>query len=118
MDQLYGYRQPFPVQSSGDQYDDDCLTWTRDAIQWLIRFSRLEQSAVVPVSLRTMLGKKAWSAGLKTGSWSVNLNLKDFQGMKHVRLRGISVFADDDDDRIWNIDVKIPHSSEALLFVG
>jgi hypothetical protein len=114
---IYGYEEPFPENEQSIDYFDDCLLWTRKAIQWLIRFARQEQSFVLPISIRDTVGDSNWQQGLKTGSWQAYLpdTYFDALSMVHVRLRGIGAVVKSrsrDDERLWQIEVRVPDQSQ------
>lgn len=90
---IFGYADQLPSDVGTLDYFDECLLWARRAIQWLIRFSRQDQTVVVPISIRSLVGKPAWRQGLKIGSWTVDISEETFPNCCHVRLRGLSAFA-------------------------
>jgi hypothetical protein len=116
--QVYGYGAPLPADEGSLDYYDDCLLWTRQAIHWLIRFSRQEQSAIVPISLREIIGDQAWRQQRRLGRFSFDVSADLFPNLAHVRLRGLSgfVLSDDDDDtnveqqrpKLWRLRAKLP----------
>ncbi len=110
--EVYAYSEPLPTSPEAIDYYDRCLLWVRGAIQWLIRFSRREQSFVLPVSVKDLAGPAGWKEGIKTGVW--NFPVGGFlEDLKHVRLRGISATVRDRvgyKDRLWQLDVVLPES--------
>ena len=56
---VYGYTTPLPGDPTDLEYFDDCVLWTRQAIDWLVRFSRREQFMILPVSVRNVVGEHA-----------------------------------------------------------
>jgi hypothetical protein len=90
---IYGYDVPLPTDESSIDYFDECLLWSRQAIQWLIRFSRAEQSFILPISLRSIVGDSVWRDKRQDGIWEINLSEDLFIDSAHVRLRGLSVMA-------------------------
>jgi hypothetical protein len=108
LDGVYGYTSQFPTDEKSITYFDDCQKWVRDAINWLVRFSRSEQNYVLPVSLRN-IGDQIWKDGLKAGTWDVNVTKEMFPDQLHVRLRGISATVDEDDgESLWPVTVLAP----------
>jgi hypothetical protein len=108
---VYGYDSPLPDPADTVNYYDNCIMWVREAIQWLIRFSRREQSCALPISVRGMLGERNWRSGAKTGSWTFHLPVKFFKDMAHVRLRGISAYVVEGPCRIkrlWRLEIQVP----------
>ena len=110
--EIYGYDVELPQNQSSSTYFDDCLIWCRTAIQWLVRFSRMEQSAVIPISIRSILGDDDWSAGLKSGTWTLAVRDRDLPGMNCVRVRGLSAISYvgllSDEDRLWQLSISPP----------
>jgi hypothetical protein len=92
MAEVYGYDVPLPKNEAAIDYFDQCLFWNRQAIQWLIRFSRMEQSFVLPISVRDLAGDAAWKAGMKAASWEFTIPVDAIPNAAHVRLRGLSAY--------------------------
>jgi hypothetical protein len=88
---VYGYNKPLPRDSSQIDFYDDVLFWTRDAIDWLVRFSRLEQTIVLPLEVRRLTGPDRWDEGCKNGVWTFEVSESAFPNMHHMRMRGVSV---------------------------
>lgn len=107
---IYGYVEPVPSDDTAVQFFDDCLLWTRNVIQWLIRFSRLEQNVVLPLSVRSLVGETEWRTGLAAGYWCFSLNESFLPEGCHVRLRGLSAFAEPSAgcDQVWRMSVVVP----------
>lgn len=110
---IFGYNEPFPSDANAIDYFDKCLQWTRSAVQWLIRFSRQDQSLVLPISLRTLLGDTVYKQQRETGLWEVVLDENLFPDLRHVRLRGITVFVEGDDatNKLWQMTARPPLQS-------
>lgn len=106
---LYGYSEPFPEPNPITQFDD-YLLWTRKAINFLIRFSRVDQNYVLPISLKAMIPEVQWLAGLKTGTWEFEVPEKIFSDQRHVRLRGINAFVVESEASagVWQLTVRAP----------
>jgi hypothetical protein len=90
MIKLFGYDVALPTNAASISYFDDCLNWTRDAVHWLIRFARREQSTVVVVSLRQLVGL-GWVDALLDGKLEFSMNEDQFGGASCVRLRGVAL---------------------------
>lgn len=109
---LYGFSEPLPSNEASPTYFDDALLWCRKAIQFLVRFSRQEQSVVFPLSIRQLLGHDRWERGFQGGTWEFDVPATRFEGMRAVRIRGISATADaigvSDDSRIWQLAIAPP----------
>lgn len=116
---LYRYTEALPPATSST-YFDDCLLWNRQAIQWLVRFAQREQNVVLPVSLRDLLGDKAWKAGRKKRSWSVDLPKDLLVGSRHLRLRGIAAFATGPmlENTLWRVRLTPPIDASILDLDG
>jgi hypothetical protein len=124
---IYGYSEPFPADGQAVDYFDKCMIWTRSAIQWVIRFSRQDQSLAIPISLRQILGDDAYREGRKTGKWEIDLGDKFFAKLLHLRLRGLSVFVVGDDpliggnkaeDALWSFEIRAPLSAKINHVMG
>jgi hypothetical protein len=125
LNQIFGYNHPLPeklkllfdppadTSSANDScYIDDCITWVRDAIAWLIRFSALDQSYVLTVSVRRHVDKTAWSGGLETGVWKFILTEGtngDFPDFENLRLAGLSASVCGKELKgLWQTTLRIP----------
>jgi hypothetical protein len=117
---LYGFDEPMPNNLNALNYFDDCLVWTRDAIQWLIAFAQRDQSAVIPVSVRRQVGEDRWKQGRESGQWSFSLTPEFFEGLSHVRLRGVGLFVAGDDlaKSTWAMSVRNPDVGQAIAMDG
>lgn len=117
--EVYGYIDPLPRSFDSLDHYDECLLWTRDAIQWIVRFSRREQSMVMPISLKDVIGNSAWKEGKKTGQWTFTLRSSDFPDLYFLRLRGIGAYVDDKcgyHGRLWRIRLELP--SKGVFYRG
>jgi hypothetical protein len=117
---VYGYSEPLPpsVQRIGNHPSgssavfDDCLIWVREAVNWLVRFGRLEQNYVLPISLRAVLENADWKKGLSNGIWDFEITEEFFPNQCHVRLRGISAFVHGADLKgVWQVQAHSPKRS-------
>jgi len=121
LDQLYGYRIPLPSEEADVDYYDQVLFWTRQTIQWLIRFSRVEQTIVLPVSIRTLVGDEAWDRGNKQKAWSFRFPKEALPTARHVRVRGLSAVVVDHlklRDRLWQVELGVPARAEVVHLDG
>lgn len=87
--QLFDFPTPIPTNTGSIDYFDDCLAWCREAIHWLVRFSRREQNSVLTLSLRDLLGEDAWKNLIKDRKATFNVPADQFADMRCVRLRGL-----------------------------
>lgn len=86
---------------------DDCLRWVRDAITWIVGFSRLDQNYTKTISLRGKLDSNAFDAGKKQFSWDFAIKPDDFAGQTHVRLRGLSAFVEARNGKgLWQVTIS------------
>jgi hypothetical protein len=91
---------------------DDTLLAIRGALEWLVKFSSLEQNYVLPVSLHA-LPDCHWDRGLSrdqhSGSWQFTIPETLFPSQAHVRLRGISAEVECDGDRsLFQCAIRVP----------
>lgn len=110
---LYGYTEELP-EPKGITFFDDLLLWVRRAISWLVRFRQLEQSYVLPVSVRPLT--KDWNQACQTGNFTFDISESFLPNMRHVRLRGLSVLtivdkADDHPASLFQAVVTAPRTS-------
>lgn len=117
---IYGYDVPLPPDENNRDYFEQCLLWSRKTISWLIRFSRAEQSLVLPISLRNVLGITAWNNGLSDGAWEVDMQEELFADFRHVRLRGLSAFVlgAEAKDKLWQMKIKVPATGQVKHLSG
>lgn len=113
--EIYGYSDKLPQNIEELDFFDNCVTWTRKATNWLIGFSRLDQSFV-----RTFTFKKSnratesqfkpqqsWHEFLKSGVLKFNVNESSFSNFRHVRVKGLSIFVEFENTRRNNSLDKI-----------
>lgn len=112
---VYGFTEHLSEHNNSINFYDDCLLWTRKAINFLVKFSRTEQNIVLPISLKSILTDKEWQKGLIKGYWEIDLAKKEkkeflFAEMSHVRLRGLSAFviSSDFENKLWQLNVQAP----------
>jgi hypothetical protein len=108
-DEVSGAPMPDPA---ADGFFDDYLLWVRNAIAWLIQFSRLDETYVMPVSIRALLGDQVFEAGKQTGEWSCEIEEAMFPNQRHIRLRGISVYSiENGNGGTWQTTISPPPQS-------
>ncbi|MGO7400312.1 hypothetical protein ACCS88_21010 [Rhizobium ruizarguesonis] len=117
---IYGYNEPIPKNYSDLDYFDDVLIWARKTIQWLLRFSRIDQNSAVSISLREQVGEQNWPTAIENGSFEFELPSELFHNMFHVRLRGISAYVEHNiEPKFWiKMSVKPPEKTEVLFLDG
>jgi hypothetical protein len=111
MKQLYGYVDPELGEfKSGFSFDDTVL-WVRNAISWLVRFSRIEQNYVLPISVKQTAS--AWASGLSQGEWTFDVKEETcFPAQRNIRLRGISAaITSNNADGLWRVSIRAPKRS-------
>lgn len=95
LNKIYGYEtkapeigeSPIPVD-----FFDNCVTWTRGAINFLNRFSQSEVFSKFPISIRrTYKNYNDFLKAYDSGKWVFTLDENDFKDKYNVRLRGISM---------------------------
>lgn len=125
MQKVYGYTQPLPQVAAGTVpyigYFDDCLLWARAAVQWLVRFSRQDQSLVLPISVRESIGDDAWKQGLERRAWELELGTNVFEHLLEVRLRGLSATVDAGAHHtasLWQLSVQPPKNGIVVHLDG
>lgn len=93
---------------------DVATVWVRDAQAWLARFKQLDQSFVLPLSLRSTLGEERWTQGKALGVWTFELVGSQMpERAANVRLRGLRghVYGCSRDAGYWRAEVRLPTQS-------
>ena len=92
--EIFGYTVPLPKFEERTDFFDNCFVWCREAINWLISFTRFDQSFVIPISLKSKIikEKKSWEECLNKGSLTFIIDQQDFDNDFHVRVKGLSIF--------------------------
>lgn len=95
---------------------DECIEWTRNAIDFLVRFRQLDQNYALPVSLRVLAqlpAERPFPVGAAI-SFAVPESLfRDAASLlddRHVRLRGVSAFVIESGDvaGLWEVVLRVP----------
>jgi hypothetical protein len=112
---IYGYDVALPTKGAGSYDIDDCVLWVRTAINWLVRFSRVDQNYVLAVSVKQHL-KGDWATQAAAGSWNFEISEDLFPDQRHVRLRGLGVCiasdgGDQDLSSTWVATIRAPATS-------
>lgn len=119
---IYGYDgEPNPLSSWADTLADSITSlaiWTRNALEWLARYQRREQSFTRAFSVRALMNRNAWGQLRHArDSFSVRLQvpLELFQGYGNCRLRGVSASLLGEAGAVpWSALLRLP---EAAWFV-
>jgi hypothetical protein len=126
---LFGYQVPLPdavilmqkrlpvPDDPGRRLVDECVEWTRNAIDFLVRFRQLDQNYALPLSLR-VLAQIPHGQPLPTGSAVLSFVVPEslFQNAgilvddRNVRLRGVSAFVMETGDiaGLWDVIFRVP----------
>jgi hypothetical protein len=114
MKSIYGYGNN-GHQITAKSTIDEAVLWTRTAINWLVRFSQLEQNFVLPVSISQLCPD--W----KTRSSDITFELKEdsFKNQRNVRLRGLgAAVLGSNANGMWQISVTVPRKSRMIMLDG
>lgn len=86
------------------------VLWVRQAINWLVRFSRLDQNYVRPITLKYLKKK---NLAQRTGeTWTFTVNEDLFPNQRHVRLRGVAAAVVSDGAKgLWQMEIRPPSQS-------
>jgi len=97
---------------------DSSVLFVRNSVAWITRFSQLDQVVVVPISLRKLCGRN-FNDFRDEGIWEFVLSEEDFEGMRHVRLRGASVFVmGGRSENVWRGRFNCPSDSHCRHLDG
>jgi len=110
---IFGYVSPLPDPLTARKvtFFDDCLSWVRKAVNFFNRFTRIDQTYVLPISLRNLIQKQtnttynlsdenandsagAWDRAIQSGIISVKIDDSLFPNQYHVRVKGVNAFLD------------------------
>lgn len=93
---LFGYQNSLPDFKGQIDYFDRCILWNREAVNWLIRTSQMDQSFVTTVSLKRLLESKESNTlenSIKNGQVTFSIDEDSFfKDYSNVRLKGTSIF--------------------------
>lgn len=117
---IFGFQENLPTNSLEISYFDDCLLWTRRAIQWLIRFSRRDQNSITPISLKDQMSTSDWSALIAGDTATFSLSASDFREAAVIRLRGIGAVALENNMNtgLWDVSFEAPRNAEVYSTEG
>ena len=104
---VFDYREKLPAVGT-PHYLDNLVLWVRRAVSFLVRFSRIDQNYVLPISLRVATGE-GWKPGRRLGRWRFTVGPDAFRDQYHVRLRGLSAsVVGGTKDGYWRVTVAPP----------
>jgi hypothetical protein len=118
---LYGYKPALPTDLTKPDSMNSVVLWLRAALQWVAAFSQLDQGSLQVVSLRKLVGEPSWKAihttAQRTGTLAFKFDLPQdlFQGLMHVRLRGLSavVHIQPNAKGPWKAEIRLPSKARA-----
>jgi hypothetical protein len=96
-----------PQASSGNAFND---FWTKKQIEGQYAALNGDQTYVMPMSIKHLIGTEAFEAGRKTGEWSFSIEESMFPNQRHVRVRGLSVYAVEGHG-LWQATITPPKNS-------
>jgi hypothetical protein len=126
---LFGFQVPLPdvvismqnripiPDDPGRRFVDECVEWTRNAIDFLVRFRQLDQNYVLPLSLRVLAqiphGQQLPANGVPVSFTVPESLFQDVAGLiddRNVRLRGLSSFVIETGDvsGLWEVTLRVP----------
>ena len=112
---IYGYDFPLPSDETSVDFYDNCLIWTRSAVEWILKFTRKELNTIYPISLRETLGSDTYKNMRESGLWQFEINENHLPEMCNLRLRGISMCVKVDSvlkERFWQFQTRVPTSAK------
>jgi hypothetical protein len=120
----YGYPfpdtrpDPLPTFVAHDtKTHDEIVAWTRRVAHWIAAFSKRTNNYILPLSLKSRTGNE-FVSGLSTGSWTFSLEnfFDDFQ--RHIRVHGVTAWAVNDRNSLWQVDLTPPSTAKVMLESG
>lgn len=110
---IFGYSSalPDPLNTGKVYFFDSCLSWCRQAINFFNRFTRIDQTYILPISLRNLVQKQmnttynlsdespdysteSWDKVIQSGIIQVKIDESLFPNQYHIRVKGVSTFLD------------------------
>jgi len=120
----YGYPHPdtnpdpLPKLKVDDtKSHDEIVAWLRRVAHWMAAFSKRTNSYIAPLSLK-ILTDNAWVQGQSSGSWTFSLENYFDTFQRHVRVRGVTAWAVNDRNALWQVDLTPPKSATVHLESG
>ncbi len=117
---IFGISIPLPKNETDVDYYDNCLLWTRNTIQWILKFSRKELNCIYPISVRNLVGNKRFRQMRKDKRWLIDVKEIDLPNMCNIRLRGVSLLAKNNcfsKKSIRQFQLSIPQKSQVRHFI-
>jgi len=107
LEKVYGIESELPDTSSNDIFDQ-YLIWTRAHVEQIVRFSRLDQAVVIPISIAKLIDGN-FNEQIADGVIEFDVPLAVFPNSRHVRLRGVSATIDTGPEKTsWTLQFKVP----------
>ena len=113
LQEIYGYDQP-PLTNKSTSLFDDALIWLRNLAEFLISFGATDQGYTLPVSVRSIVGASAWNRAFDKSAGQITFPITEdmFPEQRHVRLRGLSVYAvSNEPGALFSVALQAPQSS-------
>lgn len=112
---LFGFEKALPTFVMPDVFDA-LVSYVREATNFVGTLATQAQVGVMSVSIRTLInrhdergGDTAWKEGQQRGYWSVQIDESLFPNQRHIRLRGVQLFAQPGaGDGAWRLWVRCP----------
>lgn len=105
---LHGYDDPLP---SFVEFDAIVL-WVRRALNFVIRFTRVEQNYILPISLHQLKERRLATETNHKTEWTFKLEENHFPHQSHIRLRGVGLAVIGSNLRgIWQAVLRAPIES-------
>lgn len=97
---------------------EETVLWLRSVSLTTQDIAMRDQDYVVSVSLRRALGDGAFRAGSRDGLWEFDVDARIFDGLRFLRLRGVSLEVDSSSDEAFAFTLTPPRASAAIMKVG
>lgn len=95
---------------------EDAVSWTRDAISWMISFEQLDQTYTRVFSVKELTGA-LWAQGQATGVWNFDIK-EDLLDESHARIRSISIYITGQSSGLWTAQIKVPVATNIRMLDG
>lgn len=119
LNKIYGYASDTSLISERDENIETTLNrvtiWARTALEWLLAYGQRDQGSTFVLSIRSVLGERAWGKLRPTSesiSTSFAFNKQWLSRYENVRLKGISAsILGNAGDIPWSLDLTLPNSA-------